>query len=80
MEPAYFAAIKRACASTLIAVEVTPGVGVPNTLAQRAVQRARAEGLARRSRRSRFVREDRYEDARTDSGAPINSPYGLYSE
>lgn len=52
-EPAYFEAIKRVCASTLIAVEVTGGVGVPYTIAKRAVQRAQAEGLIRGSRRSK---------------------------
>ena len=50
-EPAYFDAIKRVCSSTLIAVEIAPGVGVPYTIAERAVERARSEGLARRSRR-----------------------------
>ena len=58
-EPAYLDAIKRVCSSTLIAVEIVPGVGVPYTIAERAVERARSEGIARRSRRgSRSSFED----------------------
>lgn len=50
-EPAYFDAIKRACSSALIDVEIVPAVGVPYTIAESASQRARSEGLARSSRR-----------------------------
>ena len=52
-EPAYFDAIRRACASALIAVETRPGVGVPFTIATKAVEHARALGLSRRSRRKK---------------------------
>ena len=85
-EPAYFEAIKRACASTLIAVEVTPGVGVPYTIAERAVQRARAEGLIRGSRRSKDSFEendqvwavfDRDEHPRFDETIALCDRYGV---
>lgn len=51
-EPAYFAALRRAYSSALIEVNAIPAAGVPYTLASRAVERARALGLTRRSRRS----------------------------
>lgn len=85
-EPAYFKAIKRACASTLIAVEVTPGVGVPYTIAERAVQRARAEGLVRGSRRSKDSFEehdqvwavfDRDEHPRFDEAIALCDRHGV---
>lgn len=50
-EPEYFDAIKRACGSALIDVEIVPAVGVPYTIAERASERARSEGLAQSSRR-----------------------------
>ena len=50
-EPAYFDAVKRACVSALIDVEVVPAVGVPYTIAESAGERARSDGLARNSRR-----------------------------
>ena len=52
-EPTYFDALKRACRSTLIDIEPHPGVGVPYTIAEKAVERARELGLTRRSRRRR---------------------------
>lgn len=52
-EPAYFEALKRACRSTLIEIEPHPGVGVPYTIAEKAVARARELGLTPRSRRRR---------------------------
>ncbi|MCY4372475.1 MAG: RloB family protein [Spirochaetaceae bacterium] len=85
-EPAYFEAIKSTCASTLIAVEVTPGVGVPYTIAKRAVQRARAEGLVRGSRRSRDSFEendqvwavfDRDEHPRFDEAIALCDRHGV---
>lgn len=85
-EPAYFKAIKRACASTLIAIEVTPGVGVPYSIAERAVQRARAEGLIRGSRRSKDSFEehdqvwavfDRDEHPRFDEAIALCDRYGV---
>lgn len=39
-EPAYFAAIRRACSGTLVGVKTVPGVGVPMTVAERAVKEA----------------------------------------
>ena len=56
-EPAYFDALKRACRSALIEIEPHPGVGVPYTIAEKAVERARELGLAPRSRR----RKDSFE-------------------
>ena len=70
-EPAYFEAIKRACTSTLIAVEVTPGVGVPYTIAERAVQRARDEGLIRGSRRSKDSFEETIKCGRSSTVTSI---------
>ena len=58
-EPAYFDAIRRACSSALIAVETHPGVGVPYTIATRAVAQVRELGLGRRSRR----KKDSFEEA-----------------
>ena len=58
-EPAYFNAIKRACSSTLIAVESVPGVGVPYTIAVEAVKYAQSKGLDRKSRR----KKDSYEES-----------------
>ena len=49
-EPGYFDAIKRSCASTLIDIESVPGVGVPQTIAQKATQHV--ESLPRRRRHS----------------------------
>ncbi|MGH8544323.1 MAG: RloB family protein [Gammaproteobacteria bacterium] len=60
-EPAYFAALERTCSSALIEVEMVAGVGVPYTIARAAVERARALGLARRSRKSLNSFEERDE-------------------
>lgn len=57
-EPAYFDAIKRACSSTLIAVESVPGVGVPYTIAVEAVNYAQSKGLDRKSRRKKDLYEE----------------------
>ena len=51
-EPSYFRALKRACKSTLIGVEVVPGVGVPYTIAQRAAEHVRSQ--PRDGRRNSF--------------------------
>ena len=40
-EPDYFTAIKRACANTLIAVEIVPAAGVPMTIAKTAMAAAK---------------------------------------
>ena len=50
-EPAYFNAVKRACVNALVEVEIVPAVGVPYTIAERASERARSEGLAPAKRR-----------------------------
>lgn len=50
-EPAYFDALKRACRGALIDIEPHPGVGVPYTIAEKAIERACELGLAPRSRR-----------------------------
>ena len=49
-EPAYFNAIRLACSSTMIAVMTHGGVGVPYTIAMRAVQYAREHRLGRHGR------------------------------
>ena len=56
-EPAYFDAIKRGCASTLIAVEIVGAAGVPMTIAERAVEEANIRGRRRRKRDS-FEEDD----------------------
>ena len=50
-EPAYFRAIERVCTSAQIEVQVEPAAGVPYTIAEKAVARAKSAGLAPRSRR-----------------------------
>lgn len=50
-EPAYFDALKRACRGTLIEIEPHPGAGVPYTIAEKAVGRARELGPGPQSRR-----------------------------
>ena len=59
-ETEYFKAIGRICSSTLIAVETHGGVGVPYTIAEKAVERARALGLAPKSRGK--GKKDSYEE------------------
>ena len=58
-ETEYFKAIGRACSSTLIAVEPHGGVGVPYTIAEKAVERAKALGLTPKSRRKKDSYEER---------------------
>ena len=58
-EPAYFDALQRACRGALIDIESHPGMGVPYTIAEKAVERARKLGLAPRSRRRKDSFEDR---------------------
>ena len=50
-ESEYFRAIGRTCTGALIALEIVPAAGVPFTIAEKAVARARAEGLTPRRRR-----------------------------
>ncbi len=58
-EPAYFSAIKQKWTEALISIEVHRGVGVPWTIAQKALKFAKAEGLTKRSRRRRNSFEER---------------------
>ena len=58
-ETEYFKAISRTCSKTLIAVETHGGVGVPYTIAEKAVERAKALGLATKSRRKKDSYEKR---------------------
>ena len=57
-EPAYFDTLKRTCRGTLIELEIHPGAGVPYTIAERAIERARELGLSPRSRRKKDSFED----------------------
>ena len=59
-EPAYFKAIKRAYPSAQIEVRIEPGVGVPYTVAKKAVAFAKSEGLTRYSHRKKdsFEKDD----------------------
>ena len=58
-EPAYFDALKRACRGALIEFESHPGAGVPYTIAEKAVERARELGLSPRSRHKKDSFEER---------------------
>ena len=49
-EPAYLKALKRICSSTIIDVQIHPGVGVPHTIATKAVELAESQGISRRRR------------------------------
>ena len=46
-EPQYFNALKRIHTDALIRVEVVPGVGVPMTIAEKVIERAKFENLGR---------------------------------
>lgn len=52
-ERVYFEAIRRICSSTLIKVEIFAEGNVPYTLAEKAVERARKEGLVPKSHRKK---------------------------
>ncbi len=57
-EPAYFDALKQTFGrDALVELEIVP-TGVPKTIAERAVARAKAEGLAKRSRKPKNSFED----------------------
>lgn len=56
-ETEYFNALRRICSSTLISVEPYGGEGVPYTIAEKAVEKAKALGLTPKSRR----KKDSYE-------------------
>ena len=60
-EPAYFSALKRTLTGALIDVVTRPGVGVPMTIAEKAVERAKSEGLTRSSRRKKNSFEEKDE-------------------
>ncbi len=59
-EPKYFSAIKKVYRDTLVSIESHGGVGGPITIAQKALQFAKSEGLARGSRRKKnlFEKQD----------------------
>ena len=57
----YFEAIRRICSSTLIAVETHGGVGVPYTIAEKAIEKAKSLGLTPKSRRKKDSYEERDE-------------------
>ena len=57
-EVKYFEAVRRIYSSTLIQWEIYGGVGVPYTIAEKAIEQAKSLGLARHSRR----RKDSYEE------------------
>lgn len=59
-EPEYFKALKRIRASTLIRIEIVPGVGVPMTIAEMAVERAKLEGIGKKVGRKKnsFEKKD----------------------
>ena len=52
-EPFYFAAIQRVCARAQVEIETHGGVGVPFTIAEKAVERAKALRLGPRVRRKK---------------------------
>ncbi len=52
-EPAYFRALGRSLANSLIVIETVPGVGVPMTIAKQAVEYATENGLRPRSRKKK---------------------------
>ncbi|HVC63708.1 MAG TPA: RloB family protein [Acetobacteraceae bacterium] len=60
-EPAYFRSLQRTVANALIDLVIVPAAGVPYTLAERAVARAREIGIAGRSRRNRDSYEEKDE-------------------
>ena len=79
-EPAYFDALKRACRSALIEIEPHPGVGVPYTIAEKAVERTRELGLAPRSRRRKDsfeVRDEVWAVFDRDEHPPFNEAVEL---
>ncbi len=55
----YFKAIGRICSSTLIAVEPYGGEGVPYTIAEKAIEKAKSLGLTPKSRRKKDSYEKR---------------------
>ena len=55
----YFNALRRTCSKTLIALEAHGGVGVPKTIASKAIEEARSLGLTPKSRRKKDSYEER---------------------
>ena len=55
----YFKTISRICSSTLIAVESYGGVGVPKTIASKAIEKAKSLGLTPKSRHKKDSYEER---------------------
>lgn len=60
-EPEYFSAIERCFDSALISIKKHSAVGVPMTIARKAVEFAKEEGLLRSSRRRRSSFEEKDE-------------------
>ncbi len=50
-EPSYFDALRASLSNALIEIEPIPGVGVPNTIADRAAEKAKELGLVKGSRK-----------------------------
>lgn len=58
-EPQYFDAFRLICKNALVDVEIVPGVGVPMTIAEKAIERARSEGFGRfRRNKELFEKND----------------------
>lgn len=59
-EPDYFRAIRKLFQGALIDVQVVPGVGVPATIAEKAIEAARDSGLLKgqRKKRDSYERQD----------------------
>ena len=59
-EPQYFRALRRTCIEALIEIEAVPGIGVPYSVAQHAVERAQSLGLNRKRKKglSSFEEKD----------------------
>ena len=58
-EPCYFRALEKAFESTLVGLEIVEGVGVPLTVAQRAVERAGALYSSEAGKRDSFAEGDK---------------------
>ncbi|MDE0332467.1 MAG: RloB family protein [Nitrospinae bacterium] len=86
-EPAYFEAVKYAYRDTLVEVETYPAVGVPYTIAEKAIEYARVLGLDPRSRRKKNSFEendqvwavfDRDEHPRFDEAVALCERFGVH--
>ena len=86
-ESEYFRAIGRTCTGALITLEIVPAAGVPFTIAEKAVARARADGLIPRRRRKMSSFEeadqvwavfDRDEHPRYDEAVALCEQTGIH--